>query len=99
VIERWQKFLDSLATKGGNLAVLCFFVIFLLLLTMWVLHRGTSTSQAATVLLATFSGFSGALLAALTGQQGGNRKTDGNGNGNGAPVPTGAGLRQIGGGN
>jgi hypothetical protein len=85
-VDRWQKFLDSWATKGGNLAVLSWFVIILLMLTIWVLHRGNSEGQAATVILSTFSAFSGALLAALTGQVGGSRRTDSNGSGTSAPI-------------
>jgi hypothetical protein len=83
MLEGWQKFLDSLATKGGNLFVLSLFVASLLLLVLHVLHRGGGSDPVTTVLLSTFSGFSGALLAALTGQVGGQRKTDSNG----APTP------------
>ena len=79
-MTRWQQFLDSLASKGGNLFVLVLFVSSLLLLTLHVFHRGYDpNSQAVTVILSTFSSFSGALLAALTGQMGGQRRNDGNG--------------------
>jgi hypothetical protein len=77
-MQKWQQFLDSLASKGGNLFVLCVFVGSLLALVLHVLHH-SDDNQATTVLLSTFSGFSGALLAALTGQMGGQRKTDTNG--------------------
>jgi hypothetical protein len=83
MMQKWQAFLDSFATKGGNLFVLGMFVISLLGLVIWVTSRDQGDSQAVTVILSTFSAFSGALLAALTGQQGGNRKSDGNG----APPP------------
>ena len=82
-MQKWQAFLDSLATKGGNLALMAVFVVSLLVLVIWVTSRDAGDSQAATVILSTFSAFSGALLAALTGQVGGQRKTD---NGN-APKP------------
>lgn len=82
MMERWQKFLDSLGSKGGNIFVLSFFVVFLLVLTIRVEIRGDA-GQAATVLLSTFSGFAGALLGILSGS-GGTRKTDVNGNANGA---------------
>jgi hypothetical protein len=72
----WQKFLDSLSSKGGNLFILCAFVVFMLALVIWVTHRDAGDSQAVTVILSSFSAFSGALLAALTGQQGGQRKSD-----------------------
>jgi len=62
----WQKFLDSLATKGGNLFVL--FVCFagLLSLLIHVLHHADS-GNVTMVVVSTFSGFSGALMATLTG--------------------------------
>jgi hypothetical protein len=74
--EGWQKFLDSLSTKGGNLFVLGLFVAGLLALVIWVMLRDPGESQVVTVILSTFSGFSGALLAALTGGSGGQRKSD-----------------------
>jgi hypothetical protein len=66
-MQSWQKFLDSLATKGGNLLVL--FVCFagLLGLLIHVLHHG-DTGNVSMVVVATFSGFSGALMATLTGK-------------------------------
>src|ERR1700678_1265014 len=66
-MQAWQKFLDSLATKGGNLLVL--FVCFagLLGLLIHVLHHGDS-GNVSMVVVATFSGFSGALMATLTGK-------------------------------
>jgi len=65
-MESWQKFLDSLATRGGNLFVL--FVCFagLLSLMIHVLHRSDS-GNVTMVVVSTFSGFSGALMATLTG--------------------------------
>jgi hypothetical protein len=65
-MESWQKFLDSLATRGGNLFVL--FVCFsgLLGLMIHVLHRSDS-GNVTMVVVSTFSGFSGALMATLTG--------------------------------
>ena len=75
-MNRWQNFLDSLGSKGGNLLVLCIFVGVLLGLVIWVTSRDAGDSQAVTVILSTFSGFSGALLAALTGSSGGQRKAD-----------------------
>jgi uncharacterized membrane protein HdeD (DUF308 family) len=64
-MESWQKFLDSLATRGGNLFVL--FVCFagLLGLMIHVLHRSDS-GNVTMVVVSTFSGFSGALMATLT---------------------------------
>jgi hypothetical protein len=84
-MEKWQKFLDSIATKGGNLLLLGSFVMFLLLLVIWILITNHTDAQVVTVILSTFSGFAGALLAALTGQQGGQRKTDTTANQTGPP--------------
>lgn len=63
----WQKFLDSLSTKGGNLFVLLICFTGLLCLLMHVLHHG-DTGNITMVVVATFSGFSGALMATLTGK-------------------------------
>jgi hypothetical protein len=63
----WQKFLDSLSTKGGNLFVLLICFAGLLCLLMHVLHHGDS-GNITMVVVATFSGFSGALMATLTGK-------------------------------
>jgi hypothetical protein len=63
----WQKFLDSLSTKGGNLFVLLICFAGLLFLLMHVLHHG-DTGNITMVVVATFSGFSGALMATLTGK-------------------------------
>jgi hypothetical protein len=64
-MERWQKFLDSLGTKGGNTFVLILFVSSLLMLVMHLHNDPSSVGQ--TVVLTTFSGFSGALLRDLGG--------------------------------
>lgn len=66
-METWQKFLNSISTPGGNLLLLAVFVSTLLGLVLHVLHHG-DTGQVQTVILATFSGFSGALLQALRGR-------------------------------
>jgi FtsH-binding integral membrane protein len=61
----WSSFTDTLNTRGGTIA--------LLFVTCCALGAGLTflmikdvSNQAATVLLSTFSGFSGALLLALT---------------------------------
>jgi hypothetical protein len=66
-VSSWQKFLDSLSTKGGNLLVLLLCFTGLLCLLMHVLHHGDS-GNITMVVVATFSGFSGALMATLTGK-------------------------------
>jgi hypothetical protein len=67
-MQKWQTWLTSLSTPGGNLFVLSLFVILLLVLTVHVLEGHDSGGQVETVILATFSGFSGALLQALRGR-------------------------------
>lgn len=76
-MDRWHQFLDSLATRGGNILLLFVAAALLMVLVMHVLHHD-STSQTATVVTTIFSGFAGALLQAL---QGGGRKANGNSNG------------------
>ena len=66
-MEAWQKFLDSLSTKGGNLMMLFFCFIILLGMMFHVLHHGDS-GNISTVIIATFSGFAGALMATLSGK-------------------------------
>lgn len=65
---KWQYFLNSLATVGGNLLVLVLFVLLLLGLVLHVLHDQGANGQIVTVVLSTFSGFAGALLQALRGR-------------------------------
>jgi hypothetical protein len=65
---KWQYFLNSLATVGGNLLVLVLFVLLLLGLVLYVLHDTGANAQIVTVVLSTFSGFAGALLQALRGR-------------------------------
>lgn len=66
-MTKWQFFLSSLSTPGGNLFLLVVFVGLLLALVLHVLHHSDS-GQVTTVILSTFSGFSGALLQALRGR-------------------------------
>jgi hypothetical protein len=68
MLTGWNKFLDSLNTPGGKLLILAFFVASLFVLVIHVLHHADS-GQVTTVILATFSNFSGALLISLTGHQ------------------------------
>ena len=66
-MQKWQAFLTSISTPGGNLFVLCIFVSALLALVLHILHHGDN-GQVTTVILSTFSGFSGALLQGLRGR-------------------------------
>jgi hypothetical protein len=66
-MQKWQLWLNSFNTPGGNLLLLFVFVVTLLGLTLRLLyHPGDST--VTTVILTTFSGFSGALMKALSGR-------------------------------
>jgi hypothetical protein len=66
-MQKWQSFLNSIATPGGNLLVLCIFVVALLVVMIFEIHH-SDEGQVQTVVVATFSGFSGALLQALRGR-------------------------------
>lgn len=67
MMKRWQDFLDSLSTKGGNLLVCLVIFIILIPIVLHVFHDATDSGQAVTVLTSTFAAFSGALLAMLNG--------------------------------
>ncbi len=67
-MEAWKEFLDSLATRGGNIFLLALFVVGLSVLVFHVLHHSADNgSEVRTVVLSTFSTFTGALVGALTG--------------------------------
>lgn len=82
-MDKWNDFLESLSTKGGNLLVLLVFTLMFMGLMIHVAYRHNQFGpEITTWIVGTASGFTGALLAALTGQA---RK---NGNGNGeTPKP------------
>ena len=66
-MKYFREFLDNIASPGGNLLILCFFV----LATGWAmaqLRHGNEASneRVDTVMISVFSGFTGALLQALT---------------------------------
>lgn len=63
-MDRWAKFLDSLGSRGGNIFILLLATGGLFGAAVHMLHHGDK-SEIATVILSTFSGFSGALLNAL----------------------------------
>jgi hypothetical protein len=58
----FSKFLNGLASPGGNILILCFFVI----LSGTALNKIHYSDQIDTAMLTAFSGFCGALLAQLT---------------------------------
>jgi hypothetical protein len=66
-MNKWQSFLNSISTPGGNLLILSLFVIALLCVVIAEIHHGDE-GQVQTVVLSTFSGFAGALLQALRGR-------------------------------
>ncbi len=66
-MQTWHDFLESLATRGGNLFLLVLFVAVLGFLVFHTLHHPEVNGEVKTVILTTFSGFTGALLGALRG--------------------------------
>jgi hypothetical protein len=76
-MERWQSFLNSLATKGGNLFVIVVFLSSLMLAV--ILLRKEPNNQAQTVILSQLTGFATALFAIMGVSGGGQRKSDTNG--------------------
>lgn len=77
LIEAWTAFADTLNSRGGTIALLFIANFALGLGVIHVMHHG-DTGQASAVIISSFSGFTGALLIALTSK-------DKNGNGNGDP--------------
>jgi len=68
-MNRWQLFLNSISTPGGNLLLLAIFVSAMFTMVVHVLENPhPNGDQAVTVILSTFSAFSGALLQALRGR-------------------------------
>lgn len=76
----WHEFLNSLATRGGNIFLLVLICLGLGCLVLHVLHHPQESQQTIAVILTTFSTFTGALMNALTGGTGKQRSGD-NGNG------------------
>jgi Na+/H+-dicarboxylate symporter len=64
LLELWDGFLESLATRGGNLLLLAFFVV---LFGSALVSLGDAGDKIQGALLTTFSAFAGALIAALRG--------------------------------
>lgn len=88
LMENWEHFLNSLATRGGNIVILLCVSVLLGFGVLHILHHGEVNVEAKTVVLATFSAFTGALLQALMGGSSRQRQADRNGevapiNGNG----------------
>jgi hypothetical protein len=64
-MDRWNSFLDSLATRGGSIFLMSGFVAGLVGLIIHLLHTH-ATGDVTTVILSAFSAFEGALLTVLT---------------------------------
>ncbi len=65
-MKRWQDFLDSLSTKGGNIFMLFVAMTLLLIFMLHVTHDGRD-SGLVSVIHDLAVGFGGALLGALAG--------------------------------
>jgi ABC-type bacteriocin/lantibiotic exporter with double-glycine peptidase domain len=65
-MKRWQDFLDSLSTNGGNIIAL-FMTTLLLLLPLALLSFYRPGAALLAVLTTTFSMFAGALVQSLRG--------------------------------
>ena len=65
---KWQYFLNSLATVGGNLLLLSMFVLLFLGLVLYALRVPSANPQVVTTIITTFTSFSGALLLGLKGR-------------------------------
>lgn len=65
MMDRWNLFLDSLATRGGSIFLMSGFVAGLTALIVHLLHTH-ATGDVTVVILSAFSAFEGALLTVLT---------------------------------
>lgn len=65
----WGTFIDSLATEGGNLALLSFFVVFMLCVLIFTFVRYGPSSPSAITIGNAFMGFVGALTLSLRGRR------------------------------
>lgn len=63
-MHSWERLIDSLSTRGANILILLIASGALFGGIIHVMHHGDH-SEVATVIMSTFSGFSGALLNAL----------------------------------
>jgi len=59
----WRNFVDSISSRGGSILIL---LLITMVLGVMVLRHGGDTGEAASLIRNSFSGFSGALLMALT---------------------------------
>lgn len=75
-LSSWERFLNSLATRGGNILLLALLWAGMGVLVWHILHHPEVNVEAKTVVLATFSGFTGALTAMLQGGQSRQRAAD-----------------------
>lgn len=79
LIQAWSDFTDTLNGRGGTIGLLFIASFILGIMVLRSHHLGIDAESASTI-RTTFSGFTGALLIALTSK-------DKNGNGNGSPPP------------
>ena len=68
----WRNFVDSISSRGGSILIL---LVITMVLGVMVLRHGGDTGEAASLMRNSFSGFSGALLMALTTTSKANGKT------------------------
>ena len=74
-MNRWNDFVNSLATSGANILILWLSAAGLFLALLHVMHHGDS-GNIATTIGSTFSGFAGALLNALVSGSKSNKTAD-----------------------
>lgn len=67
LMQAWSDFTESLSAQGGTIALLFVCCVGLATLVIHIMHHNYG-GEAATVIIATFSAFTGALLTMLTGR-------------------------------
>lgn len=85
-MSKWQGFLDSLATKGGNILLLVMLSIVFLVAALVLMLKFGAVAPSVVLVVGSFNGFAGALLMALVGKDRNGNGSNGNG---GAPIAPG----------
>lgn len=67
-MSRWQGFLDSLATKGGNTLLLVVLSLLFLAVAVVLIFKYGPTNPTVNLVSGAFTSFSGALLLSLKGE-------------------------------
>lgn len=66
-MDKWNKFLASLSTRGGAIFLTSLICLVGVCVALHLIHHGEASGPVASGLITTFNGFAGALLIVLKG--------------------------------